>query len=185
MKKILIAVMVFALSISSFAVEIGGVNMPDKFKAGDSELILNGAGLRKKLWIKVYAGGLYLKAKNQNESAIINADEPMAIRMEFIHSGVSAEKLINAWNEGFENTTKENITPIKAQIKQFNSYFTSEANEGDTYEIVYIPKSGVTLFIKGKEMGTIKGLDFKKALFGIWLCDEPADDDLKEGMLNK
>ena len=24
---------------------------------------------------------------------------------------------------------------------------------------------------------------FKKAAFGIWLCDDPADKDLKEGML--
>lgn len=185
MKKILIAVMVFALSISGFCFEIGGVQMPDKFKAGDNDLILNGAGLRKKFFVKVYAGGLYLKMKEQNESKIINADEPMAIRMEFIHNGVAAEKLIGAWNEGFENATKGKTDSIKEQIKQFNSYFTTEANEGDTYEIVYTPENGVVLSIKGKVMGTIKGLDFKKALFGIWLCDKPADDGLKEGMLNK
>ena len=35
----------------------------------------------------------------------------------------------------------------------------------------------------GKHITSIKGLAFKKAVFGIWLCDDPADDDLKEGML--
>ena len=29
----------------------------------------------------------------------------------------------------------------------------------------------------------IEGLDFKKAVFGIWLGKEPADSNLKEGML--
>ena len=31
----------------------------------------------------------------------------------------------------------------------------------------------------------VKGKDFKKALFGIWLCDKPADKNLKAGMLGK
>ena len=34
-----------------------------------------------------------------------------------------------------------------------------------------------------KKVKTIKGLKFKQAAFGIWLCDDPADKDLKEGML--
>ncbi len=31
----------------------------------------------------------------------------------------------------------------------------------------------------------IKGLEFKKALFGIWLCDKPAQKSLKQEMLGK
>jgi hypothetical protein len=183
MKKILIAFMVTILSVTGFSMEIGGVNMPDSLKVGDANLILNGAGLRKKLWIKVYAGGLYLKAKEKDQTKIINADEPMAIRMEFIYNGVSAEKLIGAWNEGFENATKGNTAQIKKEIDTFNGYFKEEAKKGDVYEIIYVPQKGTTLIINGKESGTIKGLAFKKALFGIWLCDKPADEDLKEGML--
>ena len=34
-------------------------------------------------------------------------------------------------------------------------------------------------------MGTIRGLDFKKALFAIWLGEKPADNSLKQGMLGK
>ena len=43
--------------------------------------------------------------------------------------------------------------------------------------------SFVVAFKDGKELGTIKGMEFKKALFGIWLGKKPADDDLKENML--
>jgi hypothetical protein len=43
----------------------------------------------------------------------------------------------------------------------------------------------VRVSIKGEVKGTIKGLDFKKAVFGIWLGEKPADAKLKKGMLGK
>ncbi|MBW2201523.1 MAG: chalcone isomerase family protein, partial [Deltaproteobacteria bacterium] len=51
---------VFIMTSLSAAMEIGGVHLPDTLMAGKSPLLLNGAGLRKKVFIKVYAGGLYL-----------------------------------------------------------------------------------------------------------------------------
>ena len=41
------------------------------------------------------------------------------------------------------------------------------------------------MYKNGNKKGSIAGLEFKKALFGIWLGDKPADDDLKTGMLGK
>lgn len=185
-KKILILTLA-ALMISSFvyAKEIGGVNLPDTLKAGTDSLLLNGAGLRSKFFVKVYAAGLYLKQADQDEQKIINAQEPMAIKMHFIHDSVSGEKLVGAWNEGFENITGGNIAPVKAEIDKFNSFFTADAKKGDVYDIIYTPDLGVRVYIKDKLMGTIKGLEFKKALFGIWLGKKPADSSLKKGMLNK
>ncbi|NOY24214.1 MAG: chalcone isomerase [Acidobacteria bacterium] len=184
-KMILLTVAVILLATTAFAVEIGGVNLPDTLKAGDSTLVLNGAGLRKKLWIKVYAGGLYLTHKTNNQNQIINADEAMAVRMHFIHDGIAAKKLISAWNEGFEAATGDNVAPIQMKIDQFNATFKVEVHEGDFYDIVYVPSEGVTVSFNGKKIDTISGLAFKKALFGIWLCDDPADSGLKEGMLNQ
>lgn len=184
-KLIILAVAAILLSTTAFAVEIGGANLPDTLKAGETTLALNGAGLRKKLWIKVYAGGLYLVNKTNNQNQIINADEAMAVRMDFIHDGISAKKLISAWNEGFEAATGDNVAPIQMKIDQFNATFNTEVHEGDTYDLIYIPSEGVTVYFNGKKIDTITGLAFKKALFGIWLCDDPADSGLKEGMLNQ
>ena len=95
--------LLFCVSIFfCFAAEIGGAVLPDKEKIDDTELILNGAGLRKKLVFKVYAGGLYLKKRCSDAEKIITSDEPMQIKMVFIHKKVPNEKLIAAWNEGFE-----------------------------------------------------------------------------------
>ena len=186
MKRFLLCLSVLVLvGATGSARSLGGVTLPETLKAGDTTLVLNGAGLRKKLWIKVYAGGLYLKAKSSDARSIIHADEPMAVRMHFIYDGVSAKKLINGWNEGFEAATHDNPSAIQTEINQFNSLFTKEAKEGDVYDIIYVPGTGTTVYLNGTALGTVPGLAFKQALFAIWLGDEPADDGLKEGMLNQ
>lgn len=166
------------------AKEIGGVNLPDSLTVGKDTLVLNGAGLRKKFIIKVYACGLYLVKKNSGEKAILDADEPMAIRMNFIYKKVESDKLVDAWNEGFENGGAD-IAPLKDKIAKFNSFFTADAKEGDVYDIKYVPGKGLDVEINGAVKGTIPGLDFKKAVFAIWLGKEPPNESLKEGMLGK
>lgn len=186
MKRFLVIILAVLMMTSlAFAAQIGPVTLPDSLTAGADTLLLNGAGFRKKLFIKVYAGGLYLKQKSADAQAIIGADDPMAIRMHFVYDGVSGKKLINAWNEGFSNATSGNIAPLKTEIDQFNAFFSEEAKKNDIYDIVYLPGEGVRVSIKGKVKGTIKGLAFKQAVFGIWLGEKPADAKLKKGMLGK
>lgn len=186
--KRLFAMTLAALMMTSSAVamEIGGATLPDTFMADKNTLLLNGAGLRKKFrFVKVYAGGLYLTQKSQNPQKIIEADAPMAVRMHFIYDGVSSDKLIDAWDEGFQKATDGNISPIREEIHKFNSFFTQEAKKNDVYDIIYTPDQGVSVFMQGNLMGTIEGLNFKKALFAIWLGKKPADSGLKDGMLGK
>ena len=61
MKRVLLA-LVMLVSMVSFAQArmVDDVNMPDTFKAGDTQLNLNGAGIRSKWFINLYVGGLYL-----------------------------------------------------------------------------------------------------------------------------
>ncbi len=186
MKRLLVIILaVFLMSPVAIAKQVGKVELPDSLMAGKDELLLNGAGFRKKLFIKVYAAGLYLKEKQTDPQKIMDADTPMAIRMHFVHSEVSSKKLVNAWNEGFVNGTGGNIAPIKAKIDTFNAYFSQKAEKNDIYDIIYIPEQGVSVYIKGELKGTIKGLDFKKAVFSIWLGEKPADSNLKKKMLGE
>ena len=186
MKRLpVIIIAVIMMTSLATAAQIGKVTLPDSLMAGKDKLLLNGAGFRKKLFIKVYAGGLYLKQKNTDYQKIIDGDDPMAIRMHFVYDGVSSKKLIDGWNEGFNNATGGNITPIKTEIEQFNSFFSEEAKKNDIYDLIYIPVEGVSVYIRGELKGAIKGFDFKRALFGIWLGEKPADAKLKKGMLGK
>ncbi len=183
MKKIakILTLFIFITTLG-FGAKIGGVDMPDSLQNG---LVLNGAGIRSKFFFDLYAGGLYLKNKSSNALHIINLDEPMAIKLHIISSLITSEKMTDATLEGFENSTHEKMEPLKAQIDKFIAVFKDEIKDGDIYDFIYTPKEGVEIYKNGKLSTNIKGLAFKKALFGIWLCDKPAQESLKEKMLGK
>jgi hypothetical protein len=180
---VILSAMLF-LSTSVFAIDVSGVKMPDTLKAGGQDLVFNGGNKRTKFMMKVYVAALYLKQKSSDAQKIIDADEPMAIRLQVTSGLVSADKMKNAIDEGFENSTGGNVAPIKAKIDVFTAVFKEIAN-GIVYDFTYVPGKGVEIYKNGQLASTIQGLDFKKALFGIWLCNKPAQESLKEAMLGK
>ncbi|MDO9576310.1 MAG: chalcone isomerase family protein [Candidatus Cloacimonadales bacterium] len=183
MKRItLFLLVVLFLTGIAWALEIGGKILPDKMKAGDTELMINGAGLRKKLIIKVYAGALYLPEKCSDAAKIVADDVPMAVKMHFIYRKVEPEKLIEAWNAGF---AKSDISNLSQEIATFNSFFKEDAKKDDVYDIIYIPEEGTSFYINGNLIGTVAGYEFKKALFGIWFSDATELPGLRDAMLGK
>jgi hypothetical protein len=168
-----------------YAKEVGGINMPDTLAVGSDTLVLNGAGIRTKFFIKAYVGGLYVKQKSGDANAIINADAPMAIRLHITSKLITSEKMKEATLEGFQNSTKGNTAPYKDKIDTFIAVFKDNIKIGDVYDLIYIPGEGTKVYKNTELKSTAVGLDFKKVLFGIWLGDKPADKDLKALMLGK
>ena len=176
---------ILIITSTGYAKEIAGADMPDSITAGNEVLVLNGAGIRTKFFIKAYVGGLYLKQKSGDASAIINADETMAIKLHIISKMITSKRMEESTREGFMNSTNGNTAPYKDNIDTFISVFKDNIKIGDVYDIIYTPEEGTKVY-KNKELkSTVKGLDFKKVLFGIWLGNKPADKDLKAGMLGK
>ena len=87
-------------------VEIAGVTVPATVDAGGQSLVLNGAALRKKAVFKVYVAGLYLPAKSNDADAILAADGPRELRMEFVRD-VGKDKMCEAWDESLKNNTPD------------------------------------------------------------------------------
>jgi hypothetical protein len=187
MRILLATILCAALAIPTQAqVTINDVTLPATMKAGESSVSLNGGGIRKKLFFKLYVGGLYLTSKSSDANAIINADEAMAVKLQITSGMISSDNMSEAINEGFEKSTGGNVAPLKDKISKFvDTFKKSEIVEGNVFDIVYVPGTGVQSYKNGTLQSTIEGMDFKKALFGIWLCDEPADEDLKAKMLGK
>ncbi len=159
------------------------VELPPKIKVGNLELVQNGAGSREKYFLDLYEAGLYLLHPNNDAAAIINADAPMLIHIVITSKLVSQEKLIASLQEGFKNSTKGKTEPIKNEIEKFGQCFAEEITRGNIFDLLYIPGRGVTVLKNGKKRGVIPGLAFKKALFGIWLGDRPADTNLRQALL--
>lgn len=160
-------------------------DLPATTQANGEPLSLNGKGTRKKLFIKLYNAGLYLKTPSQDAKAIVDADEAMSIKLNIISDLITAEKMENATMEGFNKSTGGNLSPLAGEIDQFMGVFKQGIENGDSYDFTYAPGTGTVVSKNGTAQVTIGGLPFKQALFGIWLGEQPAQEKLKKGMLGK
>ena len=187
MKKFLTLSFIITILSASLcqAKEISGIIMPEALQADGAALVLNGAGVRTKFFMDLYVGGLYLKQKQSDADKIMAADESMAIRLHIISSLITSEKMEAATREGFVNATGGAAAPLAERIESFIAVFREKINKEDVYEFVYAPGAGTKISKNGKLKTAIQGIDFKKALFGIWLCAKPAQQSLKEQMLGK
>ncbi|PZD76896.1 chalcone isomerase family protein [Mesonia sp. K7] len=186
MKKLAMMIALIGMIPFSYGqTKVGDVTLPNSLTFGKHKMDLNGAGMREKFWIDLYAAGLYLTTKTSNADEVINSDQAMAVRLQIVSGMVTSEKMTDAVLEGLEKSTKGNIEPIRNELNKFLAFFEEEIKKGDVFDITYQPGRGTVAYKNGKEEGVIEGMEFKKALFGIWFCPKPADDDLKEDMLGK
>ena len=181
--------LLFSLLVSMYCSysqkEISGVTPEKSVTVDGKSLAFNGAGLREKFFLDLYVGSLYLTNKTNDPKKVINSDEYMAITLDIVSGLITSEKMITAIDEGFEKSTKGNLSPIASKIAQFKDAFSEKIVKGNDFMISYTPEKGTSIYKNGKFIKTIDGLEFKKAVFGIWFCDEPADEDLMEDMLGK
>lgn len=165
--------------------EFNNLSFPDKVTlAGtNTELQLNGIGMRTKFVFDVYIGALYTKSAAKTRDEVHAQEGPKRVLMHFVYDEVEAEKLAGGWTDGFEeNQADDELKKLSERLQKFNAMFTT-VHAGDVILLDYIPGKGTIVKIRDEEKGVIEGEDFYSALLDVWLGDEPADDDLKEAML--
>ncbi len=180
----LTAVLTAGLLAPAQAAEVAGVKLEDtaSIEAGAPPLVLNGAGIRKKFYVKVYVGALYLPKKASTVDAILADPGPKRVLMHFLYKKVEREKLTEGWDEGFKSNSAAEMEKLRARLDDFNKFFT-DAVAGDVILLDYQPGTGTRVTIKGAVKGTIPGADFNAALLKVWLGGSPVDSGLKQAML--
>ncbi len=184
-RQLLMAVIVlFAFGTLAQAAKVEGVDVPETMTLGNTKLVLNGAGARKKklgpISKNVYVAGLYLKDKDRNSKRIIDADETMVLRIKIVTSLITSKKFTDHARDGFKESTGGNTAPIQKEIEAFLSAFADEIRDDDLFEIAYKKGVGIQVFKNGSRESkiTVPGMAIKSALFGIWL-GERSEDNLK------
>ena len=184
MKKIsLLFIVLVIVGTSQAQTKVGDATLPNKVTFSGDELVINGAGLREKFFIDIYAGGLYLKTKSSSANAIASANETMAVKLHILSGLMSKSKMATALRDGFEKSTNGNTAPLDKRIDSFIGFIKDEIEKGQIYDIVYEPNKGSVIYKDWVEKGFVEGMDFKEALFNIWIGDNPADKGLKKEML--
>ena len=166
------------------AAEVAGVRVADSVKVGNNELVLNGAGLRSKLFIKVYVGALYVGQKAATPAAIYDSATPRRMVLRLLRD-LDADSLHSALDEGLRNNhTPAELSEMKAQADQLGGIMKAmgKVHEGDTV-IIDFSAEGVVVSQNGVVRGKVAGGGFAKALLKVWLGDKPADASLKKALL--
>ncbi|SHO48232.1 chalcone isomerase family protein [Desulfopila aestuarii] len=187
MKRAILMVFCLLLWVGpAFALEVAGVSLAEKIQAADgTELTLNGAGIRSKLFFKIYVAGLYLQNPAKDTTAVLADSGQKQMLMHFLYDKVEKDKLVAAWNEGFEgNLSKEALETLADRIGKFNAMFT-DVKKDDTIVLEYIPEKGTSVTVAGEMKGVVEGKDFSDALFSIWLGKKPVTEDLKKALLSQ
>lgn len=181
--KIIIPAIALIAGPNLNAKEISGIKIAEQIEIGGQVLALNGAGIRSKFVFDIYIGALYLPQKTQDVKQALSMAGPKRVLMHFLYDEVEKEKLTNGWTDGFENNLpSKDFDALKPRLADFNKLFVT-AKKGDQIMLDYDPKVGTQVIINTQNKGSVPGADFNRALLLVWLGEDPADSNLKEGML--
>jgi chalcone isomerase-like protein len=177
----LVALLAATTTVS--AAEVAGVRLDEHAKVGAHELVLNGAGLRKRMIFDVYVGSLYLPQKAATLEGVV-AQTPRRIRLDVLRN-LSADQLIGALNDGMrENTTPAEWQALQVPLGELAAIMKAfgQAKAGSVVTLDYV--DGKTLIgLDGEARGSIDGDAFNAALTRIWIGEHPVQSDLAKAML--
>jgi len=167
------AAVLMAIATPAFAKKVGKATVPDSISVAGADVPIRGAGLRTRAVFKLYAAALYTSVEGDG-NAVAAADEPMAMHLHILSKLVTKDKMVAALNDGFKASTGGDTSAIQSDIDAMIAAMTKPLEPGVSYTLSYEPGAGTTMTRNGEDPVVIGGLDFKKALFGIWIGDKPA-----------
>lgn len=170
MKRIVLMLSILAFN-SINAKSLADVNLEDSLNVLDNTLVLNGIALRKKLFIKVYVGGLYLKSMSHNASEILSSDSPRVMVMKFLYN-VSKDKMCDAWIDGVKDNFKEATSEVNSNIKSLCDMM-EDVPKGGEIKVTYIPGNGSEVSVNSKVKGSLSGKATADAILSTWLGEDP------------
>ena len=177
-KSSMVAILAVLLTLPAFAWKLGG-----------KEMVQNGYGQRTKAILgAVYNATLFVpqELKGAGDTQIIDADQPMSMSINITSGMITKDKFVSAVSEGFDKAAGAGYGADKQAY--INLYNNVTITKGDTFSNHYA--GGKLLVVhstggKNVTLGELKGLQFKKAFFAIFIGPKPVQDSLKKGLLGK
>jgi len=179
--------LLLAAALTANAAEVGGVKLDDRARVQATELVLNGAGVRKRFFLDVYAIGLYLPARSADSDAALALAGNKRVAIHMLRD-VGAETFVAALTDGVRaNHSKEEVQRLEPRLTALASVMTQmkEAKKGSLIALDLVG-SQTQLVVDCMPAGRpIAGEDFYRALLRIWLGAKPVQDDLKKALLGQ
>jgi hypothetical protein len=165
--------------------KIGGFEIPELLEFHGKKLKLNGAGMRNKFFIDIYALALYADKSITSSAEAVSGTTPRAIRLVITAPIVTNQLVTQSMHEGMKKAAGKKFKLIEPYIDEMIRVFNAHTiKTGDYFDIVYFPKEGMSVYRNGVfATGPQHNEDLRDAVFGNWLGDHPRDLRLKRNML--
>jgi Chalcone isomerase-like len=183
MKKLVVLLLLFCWAGTALAVEVAGVKLTPQLQVDGKTLVLNGYGIRKKFFFKIYVGSLYTARPVKSTDQALAAAGDKLIRMDFLYDQVEKEKIVGAFAEGFAKNSPE--LDNNSNTKKFLRWFDADFVKGDQVDLLLSADGTVSASHNGRQLGSVVDPALAKGVLLIYLGDKPADNDLKAGMLRQ
>ncbi|MBQ4818451.1 chalcone isomerase family protein [Aquimarina sp. MMG016] len=184
MKRVLYFFIVLMNTVSFSQTKVGNVQFNDVDVFGETELMLNGAGERARL----YAAALYLDLDFNPDDLedgikVAEKDATMALTIKITSGTLTIDEWKDLIRVGLERATDGNSYVFEEQIRDFLGLMPNKINRFDIFKIMYKKGGTIYLYKNRTLLGTVKSIEFKKAFFKIWFGENPVDEELKEDLL--
>ncbi len=173
-----------------------------------AEMLCIGTGIRTKFVFQVYGAALYVEKEGAKKAIakylpktkpedmeefgedmadnekfwndFINGGFHKIIVMRFVRD-VGADKIVGAYEDGFEENLEDKSAETKAAVKKFLGFFTDEIKDKQDMTLRFAPDGTVLVDYAGKTRGSIKNKAVAASLLKTWFGEDPISDDIKEG----
>ena len=162
---------------------VDGTGFANTIEKQQTRFHLKGVALlRYLIFIKAYAGAFYLPETSSGNQAL--EDIPKHLVLEY-RVAISARDFADATREKIrESVSSETFQRLLPKIESLNRLYR-DVEPGDRYALTYIPGTGTRLTYNAETLGTIEGPEFARAVFSIWIGNNPIDTVFRDRLLGK
>lgn len=166
--------------------EVEGFRFDGAIRLGGADLVLNGVGVRRRFFIPVYVGALYVPRRSSDPEVLLNQRGPRRMSLRFVRD-VEAELFMNSLDAGMrKHYTALQLEAWKSQWQTLTSVIANVviARRADHVTWDYTPETGARVMQNSVPIiPSMPGEDFYNAVLRVWLGPQPADADMKRGLL--
>ena len=133
--------LLMALALPAWAAEVAGVKFEEQVRVAEAPLALTGAGLRTRLFFKVYAIGLYVQERKGDPVAQGGAKRVAIHMLRDVDADAFTKALVEGMRPNHDEATMRALEPRIAQLSAIMAE-VKEAKKGMAIALDWLPSSG-------------------------------------------
>lgn len=170
-----------AIEDKATSITIDGAVFSESIRIGKQSIPLRGAGTATWLRFKVYSAALYATNEREAETDLLDG-RPLCLVLHY-HRKVKKSDIVESSGKIIRRNPKNDPDALYKPLRDFYALLRPSVDKGDRYVLVYDPAVGSTLYFNDKKLGTVKGADFARAYFGIWISKYPIHAKLRKALV--